>query len=292
HLDVPPDAVALVLADPRSYEALVLGSKRVRWFDARWPEEGTSFRHSIGVGPLHIRDHSTVVADELPDRLQMVVGMGPLGRAEVEFRLTPEASGTRVSMREDPVDGPVAAVWSPPVDAVMRLRNDRALRRLEGLAAEVERVRHLDGPPGAPRGDGRCHRRPRRRADGGAEMTGEETVDADEARELLEVPAEQLDALTDQGVLTPIDDGSGRVRYLRSAVPAARLRGGCGRPAPAPAGARPAGAPPGPTLPRRRDEWPLDPARPRREHGRQGSAVRSSPHPGGTRSTRAPEGGP
>ncbi|HLT69390.1 MAG TPA: hypothetical protein VKZ72_04445 [Acidimicrobiales bacterium] len=226
HLDVPPDAVALVLADPRSYEALVLGSKRVRWFDARWPEEGTSFRHSIGVGPLHIRDHSTVVADELPDRLQMVVGMGPLGRAEVEFRLTPEASGTRVSMREDPVDGPVAAVWSPPVDAVMRLRNDRALRRLEGLAAEVERVRHLDGPPGAPRGDGRGHRRPRRRADGGAEMTGEETVDADEARELLEVPAEQLDALTDQGVLTPIDDGSGRVRYSRAEVLAARLIGG------------------------------------------------------------------
>lgn len=57
-------------------------------------------------------------------------------------------------------------------------------------------------------------------------MTGEETVDADEARELLEVPAEQLDALTDQGVLTPIDDGSGRVRYSRAEVLAARLIGG------------------------------------------------------------------
>lgn len=146
HLDAPRDAVALVLADPRSYEALVLGSKRVRWFDARWPEDGAAFHHSIGVGPLHIRDRSTVVADELPDRLQLVVGMGPLGRAEVEFRLTPEGTGTRVAMREDPVDGPVAAVWSPPVDALMRLRNDRALRRLAGLAADVERVRHLDDP--------------------------------------------------------------------------------------------------------------------------------------------------
>ena len=57
-------------------------------------------------------------------------------------------------------------------------------------------------------------------------MTGDETIDAAEARQLLEVPPEQLDALVDQGVITPIDDGSGRLRFSRAEVMAARLMGG------------------------------------------------------------------
>ncbi|MFO7280857.1 MAG: hypothetical protein C0P77_010680 [Thermoanaerobacterales bacterium] len=57
-------------------------------------------------------------------------------------------------------------------------------------------------------------------------MTGDETIDAAEARQLLEVPPEQLEALVDQGVITPIDDGSGRLRYSRAEVMAARLMGG------------------------------------------------------------------
>src|SRR5688572_9522150 len=145
-LDAPIDAVASVLADARTYDGVVVGSKRIRWFDARWPEVGTSFHHSIGFGPLHIRDSTTVTADDLPDRLVLTVRMGPMGVAEVEFALVREDGETRVTMREDPVSGPVKAVWSPPLAAATRLRNDRALRRLGEIARERARIRTLDAP--------------------------------------------------------------------------------------------------------------------------------------------------
>jgi hypothetical protein len=145
-LDAPIDAVASVLADARAYDGVVVGSKRIRWFDARWPEEGTSFHHSIGFGPVHIRDSTTVAADELPRRLLLTVRMGPVGVAEVEFVLAAEDGGTRVTMREDPVAGPIRAVWSPPLAAATRVRNDRALRRLDKVAGERARIRSLDAP--------------------------------------------------------------------------------------------------------------------------------------------------
>ena len=118
-------------------------------------------------------------------------------------------------MREDPVDGPVAAV----VAAGRRRRASArpGAVRLEGLGAEVERVCHLV----RRRPAGRRGHRWLLAADGGAEMTGEETVD-DEAR--LDGGAARRP--TDLGVLTPIDDDSGRVRYSRAEVLAARLIGG------------------------------------------------------------------
>jgi len=146
-VDAPIDAVASVLADARRYDGVVVGSKRVRWFDARWPEPGTSFHHSVGFGPLHIRDRTTATVEELPHRLVLAVGIGPLGSAEVEFLLEREGTGTRVTMREDPVSGLIALVWSPPAAIATRARNDRALRRLEKIAQARARVRALDADP-------------------------------------------------------------------------------------------------------------------------------------------------
>jgi hypothetical protein len=145
-IEAPPDAVAAVLADARSYDGFVVGSKRIRWFDARWPEPGTRFHHSVGFAVLHIRDHTTVVQDELPDRLLLATGMGPMGKAEVDFTLTPADGSTRVEMREEPVSGPIKAVWSPLLAAAMRARNARALRRLEKLARARAAVRAMDEP--------------------------------------------------------------------------------------------------------------------------------------------------
>jgi hypothetical protein len=149
-IGTPPDAVAEVLADPRSYDGVVVGSKRIRWFDARWPEPGTHFHHSVGFGILHIRDRTTVVRDELPSRLVLAAGMGPLGKAEVDFTLTPTDGGTRVEMREEPVSGPLKALWSPPLAALMRARNTRALRRLEKLSRARAAVQAVDARAGGP----------------------------------------------------------------------------------------------------------------------------------------------
>jgi hypothetical protein len=54
----------------------------------------------------------------------------------------------------------------------------------------------------------------------------EDAVGAEEAAELLGVPVEQVQILADEGVLTPLDDGSGRQVYARGEVLAARLLGG------------------------------------------------------------------
>lgn len=140
-ISAPRDAVASVLADPRTYDGVVVGSKRIRWFDARWPEPGTRFHHSIGFGLLHIRDDTEVVADELPDGLHLAAGLGPLGTAEVIFRLDDEGGGTRVTMTEHPTAGALKLVWSPPLAAVIAGRNRVALRRLEGLAVARAAVR-------------------------------------------------------------------------------------------------------------------------------------------------------
>jgi hypothetical protein len=144
---VPRDTVAALLADPRSYDGIVVGSKRIRWFDARWPDSGTSFHHSIGFAVLHIRDATTVVADELPERLRLATGLGPLGAAEVTYTLEDEDGGTRVEMTEHATSGILGRLWSPPLDAAMAVRNRVALRRLEDLAVDRDRIRRRAEEP-------------------------------------------------------------------------------------------------------------------------------------------------
>jgi hypothetical protein len=144
HLDAPVDAMASVLADPRSYDGIVVGSRRVRWFDARWPAPGSAFHHTVGFGPVTIRDETEVLAEELPERLELAVGVGPGGALRVEFRLRPDGSGTRVEMIEEPRSGPVCRLWSRPLEALTRRRNAEVLRRLGELAGERARVRGLD----------------------------------------------------------------------------------------------------------------------------------------------------
>ena len=133
-LDAPPEAVAMVLADPRAYDGVVVGSRRIRWFDPRWPEPGSRFHHTLGLGPLTVRDHSEVVAEDLPRSLRLLVHVGPFGSAEVVFRLTPEGDRTHVQLTETPTSGLLAWSWTPPAVALTRWRNERVLGRLEELA--------------------------------------------------------------------------------------------------------------------------------------------------------------
>ena len=52
-IGAPPDAVAAVLADARSNDGVVVGSKRIRWFEARWPSRE---RSSTDGDPTHSGD--------------------------------------------------------------------------------------------------------------------------------------------------------------------------------------------------------------------------------------------
>ena len=171
-LAVPAAAVVMVLSDPRTYDGVVVGSRRIRWFDARWPEVGSRFHHTVGMGPLSVRDHTEVIANELPDRLVLAVQVRPLGSAEVEFRITPEASATRVDITETPTSGLLAATWSPPLAVLTRRRNDTVLARLEKVARQRARTAALEGGGEARAVPGDRGRGPRARVGDVREVPG------------------------------------------------------------------------------------------------------------------------
>ena|SRR5215207_499018 len=147
-LAAPIDAVASVFADPRTYDGIVVGSRRIRWFDPNWPAVGSRFDHTIGFGPITILDHTEVLSEELPERLELAAGIRPLGVFRVEFRLAPDAGGTMVEVVEEPLSGPITTLWSPPADALTAKRNDVLLGRLDHLSKDRHRVRTLDRAPG------------------------------------------------------------------------------------------------------------------------------------------------
>lgn len=134
YIPVPPSVVWNTLADPANYGDWVVGSKRIRDADPEFPAPGSRFHHTVGFGPLTIRDHSEVLEAEPPRRLRLRVKARPALTAIVVMELEPADGGTRVVMHEEP-DGVFAPLsWFPPLQLATKLRNAHALKRLERLA--------------------------------------------------------------------------------------------------------------------------------------------------------------
>ena len=158
-IETPPEAVFAVLADPAAYGAFVVGSKHVRRFEPDFPELGSCFHHTLGVGPFILRDKTCVEEVEEGRRLVLLAHMRPFAVNRVAFTLRPvdegteapttevpntevpntevpttEVPNTEVEVEEYAVEGPVGAVWNPALDAAMGLRNQEMLRRLKRIA--------------------------------------------------------------------------------------------------------------------------------------------------------------
>ena len=133
-VDAPPEAVWAVLADPRSYEDWVVGSKEIRRWDPEWPAVGATFHHTFMIGLLPLKDRTSVLESEPPRRLVLRARARPTGIAHVALSLTAEGDGTLVELAEWPVEGPPAALSNPLQDLLIKRRNDVALRRLKRLA--------------------------------------------------------------------------------------------------------------------------------------------------------------
>lgn len=134
-VDAPPEVVFSVLADPSSYATFVVGTKRIRRFDPRFPEHGSEFHHTLSVGPVPILwDLSRV--EEVVDgrRLVLRAQMRPFAVNRVAFTLRTVNGGTEVEVEEYPIEGPAALLWNPAFEALMALRNAEMLRRLRQLA--------------------------------------------------------------------------------------------------------------------------------------------------------------
>ena len=134
HFSVPPARVFAVLSDPQSYAHWVVGSKEIRGADPGFPAPGTRFHHSVGFGPLTLKDHTTVLESAPPHRLVLKAKARPLGTAKVIMEIQPEGSGSRVTMVEDPGDALTKFVFNPLTHALVRGRNVESLRRLQELA--------------------------------------------------------------------------------------------------------------------------------------------------------------
>src|ERR671933_2013316 len=91
----PPEVVWGLLAEPPSYEEWVVGNKEIRRHDPRWPAPGTEFHHTVGLGPLAVKDKTVALAADTGRRLVMNVRVLPVGHGVVTFEVEPDGAGAR-----------------------------------------------------------------------------------------------------------------------------------------------------------------------------------------------------
>ena len=134
YIRAAPEQVFAVLSDPYTYAYWVVGCKRIRGVEDAWPEPGSTFHHTIGIGPLATRDDTRVARSDAPRLLELEAHGWPAGAARVTLRLEGGHRGTRVEMTEVPTQGPAKWLHSPVLEAATHARNAVALRRLARLA--------------------------------------------------------------------------------------------------------------------------------------------------------------
>jgi uncharacterized protein YndB with AHSA1/START domain len=135
-IDAVPERVFAVLADAHSYEHWVVGAQTVRRADAAWPNAGSRLDHSIGIGPVTLKDNTKVLASEPPSYLHLEARGRPLGIAHVEFYVAAERGGSRIRLREYIVRPRFLAALNPLFGPLVRLRNAETLRRLTKVVTD------------------------------------------------------------------------------------------------------------------------------------------------------------
>lgn len=133
-IDVAPERVFAVLADPAAYADWVVGSDTIRDADPNWPAVGSRFHHRVGVGPIKVDDHTEVVEVDPPRRFVIHARARPLGTALVTLLLEPRDGGTFVTMRETAGDTLSRLGINPLTDWLVHLRNVKSLGRLKRIA--------------------------------------------------------------------------------------------------------------------------------------------------------------
>lgn len=133
-VDVAPDEVFGLFADGRRYAEWVVGAKHIRSVDPNWPAVGSKLHHTVGLGPIELKDNTQVLEVQEPERLMLEARFRPIGRARIELTVTAEGGGSRVRMEE-------TVLRTPPwlgkmVDPTIFARNAEALRRLKEILEE------------------------------------------------------------------------------------------------------------------------------------------------------------
>lgn len=146
-INAPLEKIFDIILEPKYFAYWVLGTKDIRGADEDWPAVGSTFHHSVGVGPIHIEDVTTVLEREEPRRLVLRALTRPLGTAIVRLTLEPDSDGgTRVVMEEETESGPATYLPDFLLYWLVGIRNAAALQRLQRLVeweATVEELAEL-----------------------------------------------------------------------------------------------------------------------------------------------------
>lgn len=130
---VPRRTVWEALLRAENYPRWIVGAKEFHGADDSWPEPGSRFYHSVGVGPLKLNDETELLATRDGVEVVLLARARPAGRARVTITLEDDADATRVRMEEHVVTGPGAYLPRLLHDPFIDMRNTTALRRLARL---------------------------------------------------------------------------------------------------------------------------------------------------------------
>jgi hypothetical protein len=122
-----------VLTDARSYSLWVVGAKDIRDVEGPWPQPGSRFHHTLGMGPFTLQDNTKSLKAEEGRFLAIEARARPLGRAHVTFTLARVDDGTRVTIDEMFVSPLVVKLFNPLLAPLISSRNVETLRRLASV---------------------------------------------------------------------------------------------------------------------------------------------------------------
>lgn len=135
-VDASPERVWAVLADGWSYEAWVVGTRKIRSVDPDWPALGSALDYTAGFPPFQVEDRTVVRRVDPGHRLELEVQAPPLGSARVAIELIPWGDATVVVLDEHPLRGLGARLHTAPVEFLMHQRNRRMLANLARLVTQ------------------------------------------------------------------------------------------------------------------------------------------------------------
>ena len=135
-IDAPPAAVYDTLMDAWSYALWVGGAKNIREVSPDWPEPGSRFHHSVGVGPLMTRDQTRLLRREEDRMVELNVQLWPIGEGVVRIELEDLGGRTHAVMHEEFTSGPASWSDNPLQQVMMKLRNDWSLDKLARIVEQ------------------------------------------------------------------------------------------------------------------------------------------------------------
>jgi uncharacterized protein YndB with AHSA1/START domain len=129
-----PEDVFAVLEDAEAYPQWVVGARRLRGVDRRWPRVGSRFHHALGAPGVELKDSSKVLRREPPHLLELEVRFRPAGVGVVKLRVKKRRRGrSRITMTERLTSGPLSKVPRLVTSPAIGVRNVWSLRRLRRI---------------------------------------------------------------------------------------------------------------------------------------------------------------